>query len=151
MANILKIVKDFNPKKALGYIFDKIDEILQVTNESAAAIAALPVQPKVYKATLTQTGTDAPVATKFGNTFSGTPIWSYEGVGVYKLTLAGEFPDETNVSILGSPLGGTTLANASTIITWNDSNSILFETFKNGALSNEVYLNYTVLIEVYPS
>jgi hypothetical protein len=150
MANILKIVKDFNPKKALGSIFDKIDEILQVTNESAAAIAALPVQPKVYKATLTQTGTDAPVATKLVNTLSGTPVWSYVGVGEYLLTLASEFPDELKVTILGTPLGGTTLANSSTIITWNDSDSILLETYKIGAASNGICLNYTILIEVYP-
>jgi len=94
MANILKIVKDFNPKKALGYIFDKIDEILQVTNESAAAIAALPVQPKVYRATLTQTGTDAPVALKLENTLSDTPVWSRISMGSYKLTLNGEFVDQ---------------------------------------------------------
>jgi hypothetical protein len=48
---------------------------------------------KVYKALLTQTGTDAPVATVLENTLSGTPVWSYDGVGLYYLTLSGEFPD----------------------------------------------------------
>lgn len=46
---------------------------------------------KVYTALLTQTGTDAPVATVLENTLGGTVVWSYEDVGVYKGTLIGAF------------------------------------------------------------
>ena len=46
---------------------------------------------KVYTALLTQTGTSAPVATIFENTLGGSPVWSYQGVGNYVLTLAGAF------------------------------------------------------------
>ena len=49
---------------------------------------------KVYKALLTQTGTDAPVATVLVNTLSGTPAWSRVSVGYYKLTLASEFTND---------------------------------------------------------
>ena len=35
---------------------------------------------KVYTALLTQTGTNAPVATVLENTLGGTPVWSYDKV-----------------------------------------------------------------------
>jgi len=47
--------------------------------------------PKVYRALLSQTGTDAPVADVKINTL-GAAVWSYEGVGDYRMTLAGAFP-----------------------------------------------------------
>jgi hypothetical protein len=46
---------------------------------------------KVYTALLTQTGTDAPVATVLENTLGGAPAWSYDSVGYYKLTLTNAF------------------------------------------------------------
>ena len=48
-------------------------------------------EPKVYIALLTQTGTDAPVATVLKNTLGGVPVWSYSNVGVYTGTLASAF------------------------------------------------------------
>lgn len=46
---------------------------------------------KVYRGLLTQSGTDAPVATVLENTLGGTPVWSYSDVGRYVVTLAGAF------------------------------------------------------------
>lgn len=46
---------------------------------------------KQYIATLTQSGTDAPVATEIINTLGGTPVWERTGSGQYKMTLAGAF------------------------------------------------------------
>lgn len=46
---------------------------------------------KVYTALLTQTGTDAPVATVLENTLGGAVVWSYIGVGLYRGTLSGAF------------------------------------------------------------
>lgn len=46
---------------------------------------------KEYVALLTQTSTNAPVATIIRNELSGTPVWSYANVGVYDMTLTGEF------------------------------------------------------------
>ena len=45
---------------------------------------------KVYTALLTQTGTDAPVATVLENTIGGI-VWSREGAGVYLGTLNNAF------------------------------------------------------------
>lgn len=46
---------------------------------------------KVYRALLTQTGTDAPVATVLANTLGGTVEWYYDGTGQYTATLTGVF------------------------------------------------------------
>lgn len=45
--------------------------------------------PKCYIALLTQTGTNAPVATVLQNTLGGNPVWSYTSTGDYAITLAG--------------------------------------------------------------
>jgi len=55
---------------------------------------------RVYTALLTQSGTDAPVATVLENTLGGTPVWSRTGVGTYNVTLAGEFPVGKTVCFL---------------------------------------------------
>lgn len=44
-----------------------------------------------YVALLSQSGTDAPVATVLENTLGGTVVWSYEEQGVYIATLEGVF------------------------------------------------------------
>jgi hypothetical protein len=44
-----------------------------------------------YVALLTQSGTDAPIATVLGNTLGGTVVWTRLGVGWYAGTLAGAF------------------------------------------------------------
>lgn len=43
---------------------------------------------KVYTALLTQSGTDAPVATVLQNTLGGTVVWTRDDVGIYTATLA---------------------------------------------------------------
>ncbi len=48
--------------------------------------------PKVYRALLTQTGTDAPVATVLENTLGGTVVWAYADGGRYTAALIGAFP-----------------------------------------------------------
>lgn len=46
----------------------------------------------VYTALLTQTGTDAPVATVLENTLGFTPTYSYEAIGAYNVNHTGGFP-----------------------------------------------------------
>ena len=45
----------------------------------------------VYTALLTQTGTNAPVATVLENTLGGTVVWTRDSAGFYTGTLAGAF------------------------------------------------------------
>jgi hypothetical protein len=56
---------------------------------------------KVYTALLTQTGTDAPVATVLENTLSGAIVWSYIYPGRYSGTLTGEFISNKTVIFIG--------------------------------------------------
>ena len=49
--------------------------------------AAEVVKTKAYKARVTQTGTNAPVATVFENTLGTTGVWTRVGVGSYELNL----------------------------------------------------------------
>jgi len=64
-------------------------------------------QPKVYRALLTQTGTDAPVATVLENTLGGTPVWTYQGVGIYRALLTDAFPENTTTVFTGDRRGST--------------------------------------------
>ncbi len=50
---------------------------------------------KRYTAVLTQTGTNAPVATVIENTLGGTLVWTYSAPGVYIGTLAAAFTNAT--------------------------------------------------------
>lgn len=49
---------------------------------------------KVYTALLTQSGTDAPIATVLENTLGVTPTYGYSSVGEYTLISAGFFTEE---------------------------------------------------------
>lgn len=60
---------------------------------------------KVYTALLTQSGTDAPVATVLENTL-GDIVWNYENVGQYRATLSDAFTlNKTYFSITGDSAG----------------------------------------------
>jgi len=65
---------------------------------------------KRYVALLTQTGTDAPVATVLENTLGGEVVWTYNGPGDYTGTLAGAFPANKTGAAYGvcpTPADGT--------------------------------------------
>ena len=63
----------------------------------AEAFKKLPAPKyKVYTALLTQSGTDAPVATVLENTL-GDIVWSYVGVGGYIGTLTGAFTENKTI------------------------------------------------------
>jgi len=59
------------------------------TKASGAGNTGWVKSPAGYYATLSQTGTDAPVATVLSNTLGGNPAYSYTGVGNYTMDLAG--------------------------------------------------------------
>ncbi len=110
---------------------------LAVVDENAST-------PLVYKALLTQTGTDAPVATVLENTLGGTVVWSYNGVGEYNGALTGAFT--SGKTIFPSPLveiGATHNVNSNIYAT--DVDYVTIFTDGNGNLSGTL-----VQIEVYP-
>lgn len=74
-------------------------------------------KPKVYRALLTQTGTDAPVATVLENTLGFVPTWTRGGVGLYSFTTAlNELPlDKTFVTAtIGTQTSGFIVHGACT-------------------------------------
>ncbi len=58
---------------------------------AAGSVVGYPDGTKIYMALLTQSGTDAPVATVLQNTLGGTVVWTRSLGGVYLATLAGVF------------------------------------------------------------
>lgn len=60
-------------------------------NNSIIEAAALATTPLIYKAVLTQSSTNAPVATIISKTIVGTIVWAYSAEGVFTGTLTGAF------------------------------------------------------------
>ena len=116
--------------------------------------AGFPAGTKMYTALLSQSGTDAPVATVLQNTLGGTVVWARTGVGVYTATLAGAFTENKtflpNVFILsdsGIPTGSIVVSRFS-------PNIIKLESFNNAGDPEEIgiyLLNpFSIQIIVYP-
>jgi hypothetical protein len=104
---------------------------------------------KCYTAFLSQTGTDAPVATVLKDDFAA-PVWAYSAVGIYTLTKTGAFT------------ANKTVPTKLEIYVDNDGNKFTLErtsadvmTLKTYAaiddtvLANGVLVNQLVNIEVY--
>lgn len=69
----------------------KVGTVIEDFEELEDTVEALDQRAyKVYTATLTQSGTDAPVATALENTV-GAIVWARTGAGVYTGTLTGAF------------------------------------------------------------
>ena len=153
MADILYTEENYNPKMGLKNIYTKLKEIIQKVNTLWSN--APTVTPKVYKALLTQTSTNAPQVVSNGtgantpliNTLGGTPTITYSVTGAYNIELTGAFPDgKTFVTIGGNA------ANASAIFTSNryDTDNIEIRSSVGGALADDLYSETSILIEVYP-
>lgn len=75
--------------------------VLTITSTGNALLNALRVvrapdvvgTRRVYRAEITQTGTNAPVANVIENTFNGPIVWTRTGAGFYLGTLAGAFKE----------------------------------------------------------
>jgi len=96
-----RIVTSVNPTKTLvpvGLKDDRRDDEYLAgaitVSDFAAQLVPAPAY-KVYTALLTQSGTNAPVATVLENTLGGTVVWSYSGTGSYQATLTGAFTSKT--------------------------------------------------------
>jgi len=66
-------------------------DVQAAVEEVAGEVAALGPIPKVYRALLSQTGTDAPTAVVLANTLGGTVVWTRNDVGYYTATLSNAF------------------------------------------------------------
>jgi hypothetical protein len=112
----------------------------------------------VYTALLTQTGTDAPVATILQNTLGGTPVWGYTSAGLYTVTLAGVFTVNKTV-IFVQPMPINASANRTNLLqlTHTSADVITLKTmYQNGSDSltatiDGVLVDVGIEIRVFPS
>ena len=104
-----------------------------------------------YVATLTQSGTTAPVANVVQNSLLGNPaepVWSYVGVGDYLLTMANAFPTAGDTIIF---TGSAVAAGQTIVAAWISVNTISVKTYSAAdAAANGVLTNSAFEITVYP-
>lgn len=93
---------------------------------------------KVYTALLTQSGTNAPVATVLENTLGFTPTWIYSDVGTYQINNALFTENKTTVNVFLN-VNGNNYSFPSTVFGSNIvvTSVFLFDyTYMNGILNN---------------
>ena len=100
---------------------------------------------KVYTALLTQTGTNAPVATVLENTLGGTVVWSYVSIGQYRGTLTGAFLENKTVVFLTNVYGKYFLTGGRE----NDNSVMIGTQAPNGGSTNGDLSNSSIEIRVY--
>jgi hypothetical protein len=102
---------------------------------------------KVYTALLSQSGTDAPVATVLENTLGGAVVWSRNLQGVYFATLNGAFIDNKTFGLSGNNVvDGQAVKN---IIQRNTDNQIVVETYFNTTKQDGILNKTSIEIRVY--
>lgn len=100
---------------------------------------------KSYLATLTQTGTAAPVATVLENQLSAPIVWARTGVGVYTGTLTGAFTVGKTIATISQPAAGKAT------IAYTSANVITISTFDATPVAADAILAALALeIRVYP-
>lgn len=123
-----------------------------VTAATATAQKVLLAIPKIYRATLTQTSTTAPVATVLENTLSAAVVWARTSQGFYTGTLASAFTaNKTFVRVVDQHAEGVDDAGVRKItITLTSTNVITIST-GDGTTQQDGQLTVSPIeILVYP-
>ena len=103
---------------------------------------------KVYTALLSQTGTNAPVATILENTLGVNPIWSYDSAGYYLFTEIGAFPINKTTIVIGNE---SNTDFYTLIFRNNDEIGVFTSLLSNiGGGNNDLLSNTSIEIRVYP-
>lgn len=127
-----------------GDFVDNTDPLNPILND--------PRPYKVYTALLSQSGTDAPVATVLENTLGATITWSYVAVGQYIGTSMGTFTVNKTVIFSGSA-NDTDVATAMYIMALlGNENTVQIGTFNQLAVptaSDGKLTNTLIEIRVY--
>lgn len=132
-------------------IFDLVGDIAASQGRGGEGVAAA-APYLVYTALLSQSGTDAPVATVMQNTLGGPVVWSYNGTGEYIATLSGVFTaNKTAAFCTGihstDPRGGSAYTAQA-----DSSNIVLIVFLQDNQAPADGYLNNSFFeIRVYPS
>lgn len=105
---------------------------------------------KQYVALLTQTGTNAPVATVLANTLGGTVVWARDAQGQYSATLANAFTASKTVIIAANTTADGTGCYVKTQIQNTSTVSVSAVLEGGSTYSDDQLENTAVTINVYP-
>ena len=109
---------------------------------------SLSVGYKVYTALLSQTSTNAPVATVLENTLGGTLVWSRVNTGEYRATLSGVFTVNKTVTFVNQ---GATSPLADIRFNRQDLNGCTLRTFAHSTstpLEGGYLINGVTMLEI---
>jgi len=96
--NVLDGTGGYDGKVSPRYLQRVVNRIVKyITDVTATPVDSRPY--KVYTALISQSGTDAPVATVLENTLGGTVVWSRGFTGNYYGTLNGAFTENKVVIV----------------------------------------------------
>lgn len=101
---------------------------------------------KVYSALLTQTGTDAPVATVLENTLGEVPTFTYLGEGVYEISTTSNIFSQNKTTCDLKPFSEPSFNNS---IVRNDFKIRIYTYTISGVSADEYLLNTPIEIRVY--
>lgn len=101
---------------------------------------------KVYRAFLTQTGTNAPVTTIVGTNTIGTLVWARSSAGIYTATLVNGFVGNVTAIAGLSQVSATDIRIA---FTKTSSDVVTFNVYQNDVLSDAILTGQYVEIRVY--
>lgn len=148
-----------NPDANEKTIFNDAADGLLKTKDSSGVVETLATtegiadtEPKVYVALLTQTGTDAPVATVLKNTLGGVPVWTRDTPGVYNITLSDAFNLNKTVVFVAEVFDNENGVPAPVVARVNNGDESYFPIIVIGdGVGGDGVLNTTsIKIEVYP-
>jgi hypothetical protein len=105
----------------------------------------------VYTALLTQTETNAPVATVLENTLGGTPSFGYSAAGQYTITLSEAFTANKTIAYAPNYYISGDAPNIRTTIERASSSMYYIYSFDGGAPGDGVLSGAFVEIRVYPN
>lgn len=103
---------------------------------------------KRYVALISQTGTDAPVATVLENTLGGTVVWTRGNIGNYTGTLASAFTQDKTILFMSAIHDGSS-QNFHRFI-WSTANTVIIRTYDSAYSPEDVLLvGNSIEIRVY--
>jgi hypothetical protein len=129
---------DINPFGGITAFGGKVTALPATSPNELATLGQ--VRPyKVYTALLSQSGTNAPIATVLENTLVGTVVWSRDSAGIYRGTLTAAFPSLKTVMSSNSFNGLTTVGSYSDFVLLNASSGDSSLSFNHSSIEIRVY------------
>lgn len=101
---------------------------------------------KVYRSFLTQTSTNAPVATIVGTNTIGDLVWARTNAGIYTATLVNGFVGNVTAIAGLSPVSATDIRIA---FTKTSSDVVTFNVYQNDVLTDGILTSQYIEIRVY--